>query len=105
MELARAGSGNIPKRFGLDMSKDFIPMSVFSESSSQGKDNFSLSLWHESLVVNTSQILTFSNDRILISLFVVSHFWIIIALWFSISLFIYHPEMNLILFKDLLWNV
>ncbi|CAN6897445.1 unnamed protein product [Brassica oleracea] len=37
MELARAGSGNIPKRFGLDMSKDFIPMSVFSESSSQGK--------------------------------------------------------------------
>ena len=51
MELARAGSGNIPKRFGLDMSKDFIPMSVFSESSSQGKDNFSLSLWHESLVV------------------------------------------------------
>ncbi|CAN7060635.1 unnamed protein product [Brassica oleracea var. botrytis] len=37
MELARAGSGNIPKRFGLDMSKDFIPMSVFSESCSQGK--------------------------------------------------------------------
>ncbi|KAJ4900161.1 hypothetical protein Rs2_14112 [Raphanus sativus] len=36
MELSRAESGNVPKRFGLDMSKDFIPMSVFSESSSQG---------------------------------------------------------------------
>ncbi|KAH0911913.1 hypothetical protein HID58_035234 [Brassica napus] len=36
-ERPMAGSGNIPKRFGLDMSKDFIPMSVFSESSSQGK--------------------------------------------------------------------
>ncbi|KAL0714210.1 hypothetical protein Bca4012_021189 [Brassica carinata] len=45
MELARAGSGNIPKRFGLDMSKDFIPLAVFSESSSQGKDKFSQSLF------------------------------------------------------------
>ncbi|KAH0864830.1 hypothetical protein HID58_082041 [Brassica napus] len=36
-ERPMAGSGNIPKRFGLDMSKDFIPMSVFSESCSQGK--------------------------------------------------------------------
>ncbi|XP_010524722.1 PREDICTED: general transcription factor IIF subunit 2 [Tarenaya hassleriana] len=36
MELARAESGNMPKRYILDMSKDFIPMSVFCESS-EGK--------------------------------------------------------------------
>ncbi|CAA7019226.1 unnamed protein product [Microthlaspi erraticum] len=36
MELARAESGNIPKRYALDMSTDFIPMSVFCESS-EGK--------------------------------------------------------------------
>ncbi|XP_062092845.1 uncharacterized protein LOC133798528 isoform X2 [Humulus lupulus] len=36
MELAGAESGNIPKRYSMEMSKDFIPMSVFSESS-QGK--------------------------------------------------------------------
>ncbi|KAF4393584.1 hypothetical protein F8388_023388 [Cannabis sativa] len=36
MELAGAESGNIPKRFSMEMSKDLIPMAVFSESS-QGK--------------------------------------------------------------------
>ncbi|CAH2064321.1 unnamed protein product [Thlaspi arvense] len=33
MELARAESGNIPKRYALDMSKDFIPMCAFSDTS------------------------------------------------------------------------
>ncbi|WZZ75285.1 hypothetical protein YC2023_086655 [Brassica napus] len=33
MELTRAESGNVPKRFGLDVSKDFIPMSAFPQSS------------------------------------------------------------------------
>ncbi|KAG7628221.1 putative DNA helicase [Arabidopsis thaliana] len=33
MELARADSGNMPRRYTLDMSKDFIPMNVFCESS------------------------------------------------------------------------
>lgn len=28
-----AESGNVPKFYSMDMSKDFIPMSVFSESS------------------------------------------------------------------------
>ncbi|KAH0870628.1 hypothetical protein HID58_077650 [Brassica napus] len=37
MELTRAESGNVPKRFGLDVSKDFIPMSAFPQSS-QGKE-------------------------------------------------------------------
>jgi hypothetical protein len=41
MELACTESGNIPKCYSMDMSKDFIPMSVFSESS-QGKYTFSL---------------------------------------------------------------
>ncbi|KAF5467149.1 general transcription factor IIF subunit 2 [Juglans microcarpa x Juglans regia] len=36
MELAGTESGHIPKCYSMDMSKDFIPMSVFSESS-QGK--------------------------------------------------------------------
>ncbi|KAF8021892.1 hypothetical protein BT93_G2127 [Corymbia citriodora subsp. variegata] len=36
MELASTESGNIPRRYSMEMSKDFIPMSVFSESS-QGK--------------------------------------------------------------------
>ncbi|KAJ7970422.1 putative Transcription initiation factor IIF subunit beta [Quillaja saponaria] len=36
MELAATESGNIPKCYTMDMSTDFIPMSVFSESS-QGK--------------------------------------------------------------------
>ena len=38
MELTRDEFGNIPKRYALDMSKDFIPMFVFSESSSHGKE-------------------------------------------------------------------
>ncbi|XP_010503963.1 PREDICTED: general transcription factor IIF subunit 2-like [Camelina sativa] len=33
MELARAESGNMPRRYTLDMSKDFVPMNVFCESS------------------------------------------------------------------------
>ncbi|XP_009136669.1 uncharacterized protein LOC103860754 [Brassica rapa] len=37
MELTRDEFGNIPKRYALDMSKDFIPMFVFSESSSHGE--------------------------------------------------------------------
>jgi hypothetical protein len=36
MELAATESGHTPKCYSMDMSKDFIPMSVFSESS-QGK--------------------------------------------------------------------
>lgn len=39
MELAGTESGHIPKCYSMDMSKDFIPMSVFSESS-QGKYPF-----------------------------------------------------------------
>ena len=45
MELARDESGNVPKRFGLDMSKDFIPMSAFSESSQGSKIKFLWSLF------------------------------------------------------------
>ncbi len=41
MELAGTESGHIPKCYSMDMSKDLIPMSVFSESS-QGKYKFSL---------------------------------------------------------------
>ncbi|KAL0890325.1 hypothetical protein Bca101_014308 [Brassica carinata] len=37
MELTGAEFGNIPERYALDMSKDFIPMFVFCESSSHGK--------------------------------------------------------------------
>ncbi|CAK9152237.1 unnamed protein product [Ilex paraguariensis] len=36
MELADPESGNVPKCYSMDMSTDFIPMSVFSESS-QGR--------------------------------------------------------------------
>ncbi|XP_057445783.1 uncharacterized protein LOC130737927 [Lotus japonicus] len=36
MELAGTESGNIPKCYAMDMSKDFIPMSVFSDTQ-QGK--------------------------------------------------------------------
>ncbi|KAI4302339.1 hypothetical protein MLD38_038096 [Melastoma candidum] len=32
MELASTESGDVPKRFSLEMSKDFIPMSVFLKS-------------------------------------------------------------------------
>lgn len=46
MELAATESANTPKRYILDMSKDFVPMSVFSESS-QGKPHMlaCLLLW------------------------------------------------------------
>ncbi|GAV73492.1 TFIIF_beta domain-containing protein [Cephalotus follicularis] len=37
MELASTESGSVPKCYSMDMSKDFIPMSVFSESSQAGK--------------------------------------------------------------------
>ncbi|MED6207844.1 hypothetical protein PIB30_039391 [Stylosanthes scabra] len=36
MELAATEAGNIPRCFAMDMSKDFIPMSVFSDTP-QGK--------------------------------------------------------------------
>ncbi|KAF5742526.1 general transcription factor IIF subunit 2-like isoform X1 [Tripterygium wilfordii] len=36
MELAGPESGNAPKRYAMEISKDFVPLSVFSESS-QGK--------------------------------------------------------------------
>ena len=41
MELAGVESGNIPKCYSMDMSTDFIPMSVFSESA-QGECIFYL---------------------------------------------------------------
>lgn len=37
MELTGTESSNTPRCFSLDMSKDLVPMSVFSESQ-QGKD-------------------------------------------------------------------
>ena len=40
MELAGTESGHTPKCYSMDMSQDFIPMSVFSESS-QGKYKYS----------------------------------------------------------------
>lgn len=43
MELAATESANTPKRYILDMSKDFVPMSVFSESS-QGKPHMLASM-------------------------------------------------------------
>lgn len=36
MEMAGSETSNIPKSYILNMSKDFVPMSVFSETS-QGK--------------------------------------------------------------------
>ncbi|GMH10531.1 hypothetical protein Nepgr_012372 [Nepenthes gracilis] len=39
MELASSELGNVPKRYVMDMSKDFIPMSVFSESDQGTKVN------------------------------------------------------------------
>lgn len=38
MELTREAFGNTPKRYALEMSTDCIPMFVFSESSSHGKE-------------------------------------------------------------------
>ncbi|KAI4339240.1 hypothetical protein MLD38_024202 [Melastoma candidum] len=36
MELASTESGDVPKRYSMEMSKDFVPMAVFSEST-EGK--------------------------------------------------------------------
>ncbi|KAG4127438.1 hypothetical protein ERO13_D10G215400v2 [Gossypium hirsutum] len=36
MELVGTETGDVPKRYSMDMTKDFVPMSVFSETS-QGK--------------------------------------------------------------------
>ena len=42
MEMAGSDAGNMPKSYSLNMSKDFVPMCVFSESN-QGEDcNISL---------------------------------------------------------------
>nr|XP_027105005.1 general transcription factor IIF subunit 2-like [Coffea arabica]XP_027111543.1 general transcription factor IIF subunit 2-like [Coffea arabica] len=46
MELAGAESGNIPKCYSMDMSTDFIPMSVFSESA-QGKVSVEGKIYHK----------------------------------------------------------
>ncbi|CAN1256719.1 hypothetical protein LINPERPRIM_LOCUS9405 [Linum perenne] len=45
MELAAAESGNTPKSYTLAMSKDFVPMSVFAESS-QGQSSFLFDMNH-----------------------------------------------------------
>lgn len=37
MEMAGNETGNMPKSYSLNMSKDFVPMSVFSEVN-QGQD-------------------------------------------------------------------
>jgi transcription initiation factor TFIIF subunit beta len=37
MEMASTDSGNLPKSYSLNMFKDFVPMSVFSETN-QGED-------------------------------------------------------------------
>ena len=36
MEMAGSEVVNMPKSYSLNMSKDFVPMGVFSESSTQG---------------------------------------------------------------------
>lgn len=41
MELAGTEAGHIPRCYALDMSTDFIPMSVFSESSQGNHASFS----------------------------------------------------------------
>lgn len=40
MEMAGAEGGNVPKSYSLNMFKDFVPMSVFSETN-QGEDYYS----------------------------------------------------------------
>lgn len=62
MELAGTGDRNMPKRYSMDMSTDFVPMSVLSESS-QG--HFcKRSLMHQTLFI----ILFLSVER--------SYFWV-----------------------------
>ncbi|CAI9091087.1 OLC1v1026013C2 [Oldenlandia corymbosa var. corymbosa] len=46
MELAGTESGNVPKCYSMDMSTDFIPMSVFSESG-QGKLSVEGKIYHK----------------------------------------------------------
>ncbi|XP_058204687.1 uncharacterized protein LOC131318748 isoform X2 [Rhododendron vialii] len=46
MELAATESGNLPKCYSMDMSTDFVPMSVFSESS-QGKLSVEGKIYHK----------------------------------------------------------
>ncbi|KAK2979270.1 hypothetical protein RJ640_021970 [Escallonia rubra] len=46
MELAATESGNVPKRYSMDMSTDFVPMSVFSESS-QGRLSVEGKIYHK----------------------------------------------------------
>lgn len=45
MELISPESGNAPKRYSMDMSKDFIPMSAFSEAA-HGKHSSHYALFH-----------------------------------------------------------
>ncbi|KAK3018791.1 hypothetical protein RJ639_002908 [Escallonia herrerae] len=46
MELAATESGNVPKHYSMDMSTDFVPMSVFSESS-QGRLSVEGKIYHK----------------------------------------------------------
>lgn len=46
MELADTESGTVPKCYSMDMSTDFVPMSVFSESS-QGKLSVEGKIYHK----------------------------------------------------------
>ncbi|KAH6763590.1 Transcription initiation factor IIF [Perilla frutescens var. hirtella] len=46
MELAGTGDRNMPKRYSMDMSTDFVPMSVLSESS-QGKPSVEGKIFHK----------------------------------------------------------
>ncbi|CAN1256721.1 Transcription initiation factor IIF subunit beta [Linum perenne] len=56
MELAAAESGNTPKSYTLAMSKDFVPMSVFAESS-QGQSSFLFdSVEHEVYFCKTGKV-------------------------------------------------
>ncbi|KAL0358673.1 UNVERIFIED_CONTAM: hypothetical protein Sangu_0716700 [Sesamum angustifolium] len=46
MELAGTADANMPKCYSMDMSTDFIPMSVFAESS-QGKSSVEGKIYHK----------------------------------------------------------
>ncbi|XP_057784596.1 uncharacterized protein LOC131001960 [Salvia miltiorrhiza] len=46
MELAGTGDRNLPKLYSMDMSTDFVPMSVLSESS-QGKPSVEGTIYHK----------------------------------------------------------
>lgn len=64
MELTGAEFGNIPERYALDMSKDFIPMFVFCESSSHGKET---SLSHVPLCWIDLTLLNNAHSHIVVS--------------------------------------